>query len=90
MITTYKTQALNFSEDVNELLCKIDVKLTALARKKLDSDRFGAKVHVNIEDHELLYKYREILYSKAKGNACFRNFLIDDIISRIKQLLNRN
>lgn len=90
MITTYKAQVLSFSEDINNLLCQIDVKLTQIARKKLNSERFGAKVHINNEDYDLLYRYREILYKKASNNYCLRNFLIDDIISRIKQLLNRN
>lgn len=87
---TFKTQSLSFSDDVNELLCQIDVKLYTLARKKLNSERFGSKLTLNTEDYNLLYKYREILYDKAMNNSCLKDFLVDDIISRIKQLLNRN
>lgn len=90
MIITQKTQNLDFSSDMNELLCQIDVKLTKLARKKLNSQRFGSKLTLNTEDYHLLYKYREILYQKACGSKCLEEFIVDDIISRIKQLLNRN
>jgi hypothetical protein len=91
MIITSKTQTISFSDDVNELLCQIDVKMTKMARIKLNADRFGAKEHINTEDYNLLYKYREILEEKALNlNCCLKDFLIDDIISRIKQLLNRN
>jgi hypothetical protein len=91
MIITSKTQTISFSDDVNELLCQIDVKMVKMARTKLNADRFGAKVCINGEDYNLLYKYREILYEKAMNKTnCLKDFLIDDIISRIKQLLNRN
>jgi hypothetical protein len=75
---------------MNELLCEIDTKLAKLARKKLDSLRFGAKVHVSMEDHKLLARYRDIVYDKANNDCCLKDFLVDDIISRVKQLLNRN
>lgn len=90
MITAYKTQVLNYSNDIDDLLCQIDVKLVKMARNKFDSERFGAKTKISVEDYDLLYKYREYLYRKAKGSCCLRNILVDDLISRIKQLLNRN
>ncbi len=85
-----KTQDLNFSEDMNDLLCEIDTWLSGQAKNRLDGDRFGAKVCLNIDDFELLNKYRDILYRKAKNSFCLKDYNVDDIISRIKQLLNRN
>lgn len=91
MTVNSKTQTLNFSEDVNEILCQIDVQLVKMAKDKLMADRFGAKICMNTEDFFLINKYREILLKKALNrNNCLKDFLIDDIISRIKQLLNRN
>lgn len=91
MIITSKTQTINLSDDVNALLCQIDVKMVKIARMKLNSERFGEKVCINNGDYDLLYRYREILHEKALNqNRCLSEFLIDDIISRIKQILNRN
>lgn len=90
MITSYKTQNINLCEDVNKLLCQIDVKLGSEAQGKLDGDKYGAKVCVNMQDFKILSRYRQILYQKASNDCCLRGYLIDDIISRIKQLLNRN
>lgn len=90
MIISYKLQTLNFSDDINSLLCKIDTKLASISEKKLIATRFGAKTCINYEDYKLLTRYRKILSDKANNHCCLRDFLIDDIISRIKQLLNRN
>lgn len=90
MITTYIAQEINFSNDVSDLLCQIDSKVSGTARRKLNSERFGSKVHINKEDYKLLCKYREILYEKGTGSKCLSAFPVEDIISRIKQLLNRN
>lgn len=90
MIISHKLQTINFQADMTSLLCEIDKKLTRMARKKLDSQRFGAKACVDMEDHKLLARYRDIVYDKASNDCCLKNFLVDDIISRVKQLLNRN
>ncbi len=90
MIILNKTQSISFSEDINELLCEIDTKLSRMSENKLNSERYGACQHINMEDHRLLYKYRGILFGKAKGYCCYQNICLEDIISRIKQLLNRN
>ncbi len=90
MIISYKLQDLSFSDDINNLLCQIDVKLSKISENKLISMRFGSKVCINYEDYKLLTKYKSILISKAKHDPCLSEFLVDDIISRIKQLLNRN
>lgn len=87
---SFKTQSLDFSEDINNLICQIDVKLASVSKGKLDGDRFGAKVCINHEDFEILAMYRKILLNKAQNDCCLKGYLIDDIISRIKQLLNRN
>lgn len=90
MFLSNKTQDLNFSQDINDLLCQIDTWIAAESKRKLDSERFGAKICINMDDYELLNKYRFILHNKGKNSCCLRGYLIDDIISRIKQLINRN
>ena len=90
MIISYKTQSLNYSQDINNLLCQIDVWLARKSKDKLDSNRFGARICINYQDYKLISKYRKILMDKAGEHCCLKGFLIDDIISRIKQLLNKN
>lgn len=90
MIVSSKTQDIDFSQDVNDLLCEIDTWLASKAKRKYDSDRYGERIHINYEDYKLLSKYRDILSDKAYNDCCLEGYLIDDIISRIKQLLNRN
>lgn len=87
---SFKTQTLSFSDDINELLCNIDTKLAKLSETKLNSERYAARVCINTEDFKTLTKYRSILVFKANNHRCLQDFLIDDIIARIKQLLNRN
>ena len=90
MIISHKLQTINFSDDMNNLLCEVDKKLSRMGKQKLDSLKFGAKIHVNREDHKLLVRYRDIVLDKANNDCCLKEFLVDDIISRVKQLLNRN
>lgn len=90
MITLNKTQDLNYSEDINNLICQIDKWLSQKGKIKLDGDKYGQKVCVDIEDFKLVSKYRKILLDKAQDDCCLKGILIDDIIMRIKQLLNRN
>jgi hypothetical protein len=87
---SFKTQKISFSDDINELLCQIDVKLAKISENKLKAERYGAKLCVNMEDYKSLSKYRSILVFKANNHRCLSEFLVDDIIVRIKQLLNRN
>lgn len=87
MILSYKTQDVSFTDDVNELLCQIDVKMADMAKIKLDSARYGACDKVDEGVFFILANYRDILYMKAKNSCCLKGFLIDDIISVIKQYL---
>lgn len=90
MVTLNKTQDLNYSEDINKLICQIDKWLSQKGKIKLDGDKYGQKVCVDVEDFKLVSKYRKILLDKALNHCCLKGILIDDIITRIKQLLNRN
>jgi len=90
MIISTKTQSVNFQQDINDLLCEIDTWLANQSKRRLDSDRFGAKIKINLEDYKLVSRYRDILLDSAQNDCCVNGYLIDDIISRIKQLLNRN
>ena len=90
MIISNKTQTLDFSEDINDLLCQIDVKLASEAKGKLDAGKYGAKICVDEDAFFTLSKFREILHQKAKNSKCLCNYLIDDIISSIKSLINKN
>lgn len=89
-MTSPKLQTLNFGEDINNLLCQIDGRLASEAKGKLDSLRYGAKICVDYEKFHSLSIYKKILIKKASNSCCLSAYLIDDIISRIKQLLNKN
>jgi hypothetical protein len=90
MQISYEIQTMDLNKDIDNLLHEIDVFIADQAKLRLYNDRFGANSCINTEDFTLLCKYKNILYYKAKGSRCFRDFNLDDIISRIKQLLNRN
>jgi hypothetical protein len=87
MIISYKTQTLSFAEDVKELLCKIDTKLAKISENKLNASRYGAKIIVDLDVFYILNKYRKILYDKVNNSQCLKEYLVDDIISNIKQYL---
>lgn len=90
MTIKFKTQNLNYTEDIKDLLCQIDTWIAKQSKRKLDSGRFGTKICVSYDDYSLVNKYRGILIKKVGNHPCLNSFLIDDIITRIKQLLNRN
>jgi hypothetical protein len=90
MILAYKANTLDFNDDMNELLCNIDKKISQISMLQLNSKRYGASVCINWNDFFRLNKYRELLELKAKNNICVKDFFLDDILSRIKQILNRN
>jgi len=87
MLISYKIQTLNFTEDINELLCRIDRKISTISKTKLDSLRYGVQNCHKSQDYSILVKYRQILTAKAVGDFCLKDYLIDDIISNIKQYL---
>lgn len=90
MILTYKANTLDFTTDMNELLCSIDRKIAQMAKLQLDSKRYGATICLNWDDFFRLNKYRELLELKAFNTCCLKDFFLDDLLSRIKQILNRN
>lgn len=90
MITSHKLQTLNFCKDIEDLICQIDSTLAYQAKSKLDSLRYGTKVCVDTQDFEYLSTYRNILIKKSNNDPCFGEYPLDSIISRIKQLLNKN
>lgn len=88
MIINHKVNTLNFSDDMNTLICEIDTKLSTLSQDKLDSVRYGAKVCINWDTFDILVKYRKILLDKANNSFCLRSYPIDSMISNIKQYLS--
>jgi len=91
LLISNKTQDLALIPDTYDLICQIDTFLSQEAKLKLDSDRFGTRgCKVNMKDSQLLVKYKQILLDKVQNSYCLRDFQLDDIIHRIKQLLNRN
>lgn len=88
MILSYKTQNIDFSEDINDLLCIIDLKLSKLSEQKLNSERYGEDCKIDYNKFFILSTYRKILDNKGKNSCCLKNFLIDDIIDAIKQYLS--
>lgn len=82
-----KIQTISLEQDVNELLCQIDVKLSKISEKKLNNERYGAKSCIDYDSYYILNKYRKILEDKAFNSYCLKDYLIDDIISNVKQYL---
>lgn len=88
MIASQKTQTLDFNKDINDLLCQIDVKISEVSKKELDSKRYGSCYKANKISYFILSNYRKILLNKANNNCCLKEYLIDDIINIIKQYLS--
>lgn len=88
MVLSHKIQNLNLQDTIVDLLCEMDVYLSIQAKKKLDNDRFGASACVDIDNCKMVNRYKQILIDKANNNRCLVLFSVDDIISRIKELLN--
>lgn len=82
-----KTQTLSLVKDVNELLCKINDRLAKITKDKLNNERYGASKKINTNNFFILAQYKKILQDKAQNSCCLREYLIDDIISNIKQYL---
>ena len=87
MLISYKIQTLNFTEDINGLLCELDKRISTTSKTKLDSLRYGVQNCHKSLDYSILVKYRQILISKVSGESCLKNYLYDDIVSNIKQYL---
>lgn len=88
MIISQKTQSLCFDKDVNDLLCQIDVKLSKIAETKYNGAKYGEKVCIDEESFFVLSNYRKILIDKANNSKCLCNYLIDDIMSNIRQYIS--
>lgn len=84
---SYKLQTLNYSEDMNELLCEIDDKLSKMSQEKLNSERFGFVSKSEPKKFNILFKYRGILTKRISFNRCFKKYILDDMINFIKQYL---
>jgi len=90
MIPSQKTQTLDFAEDINNLLCQIDVKISEISKQELDSKRYGFCYKTDTVRYFILANYRKILLEKANNNCCLKSYLIDDIINVVKQYLTSN
>lgn len=87
MIISYKLNTLDFSTDIGKLICEIDQKLITFSKKKLDSLRYGAKINIDWNNYKTLVRYKDILHKKASRDECLRYYLIDDLISNVRQYL---
>lgn len=87
MVTFQKTQTLNFSEDINNLLWDIDSKISKIAKEKLDSQKFGFSPKSNKDEVFILTSYRRILNTRHSNSSCLTGINIDDIVNVIKQYL---
>lgn len=91
MVTvTHKIQDLNFSQDMLNVLQEIDNKLVKITKKKLDSIRYAGKFSSSLDDFDRLSKYRKILELKLMNVCCLKDYQLDSLVSRTKQILNRN
>jgi len=88
---TNKTQKINLNTDIRNLLCDIDIKISKVAKRKLDNTRYGVqeknpRIFDNIQK---LIRYKYILLQKM-NTSHYIEFNIEDIIARIKNLININ
>ena len=92
MRISYKTVNTCLNEEVNEIYCKIDHKISSLSKKKLDSVRYSVKPSctINYSVIKALSFYKKILSEKMENSSCLHSFKIEDIITKIKQILNTN
>ena len=87
---SFNLQTLDFTKDINDLIYQIDKKIYTLVKQQVVAIKFGSCTKMNVDDFKRLVRYKEILIQKSNNYTCLSSFSIDNIISRIKQLLNRN
>lgn len=87
MIINFKTQDVSLAEDLNDLLCQLNKRISSLAKVKLNSERFGSNEKIDEDKYFILVKYKEILILKANGSACLKDYSLDSIMSIIRQYL---
>lgn len=83
-----KIQTLNYSEDINDVLSQISNKLSLLASNKLQASKYGSRDITDMESFFILSRYQDILLRAANKSSCFCGYLVDDIISIVKQYLS--
>ena len=86
-MNSVKTQKIDLVQDMSELLCELDTRISKTSKKKLDAVRYGLKCQGDFIELISLSRYRRILVEKLNGNRCFCDYLLDDIISNIRQYL---
>ena len=91
MNINYIVNDINLSDDVKDIYCKIDKKVSEISNKKLNYFKFGTIEKQNCKtDYELLdklIKYKDILYKKINNYSCLSNYSIDSIIGNINDYL---
>lgn len=87
-MTTNKTQIVDFSYDVNQVLNQLNDKLVEIAREKMLAKKYMAKSNTSEDIFFILSRYKNILIKKANNHQCFQSYLIDDIISNIEQYIH--
>lgn len=89
MIISFRAVEADFNNDIQEIFCNIDRKISILTKRKLDSIRYDIKICVDNTIVKDLSRYKLILFDKIKSNKCLEDYSLEDIINRIKKLLNK-
>lgn len=88
MKLNYNTVKFNYSENMECLIKNIDTQLSSMAKTKLDSSRYDIKSCVNSQLFNIILRYRRILDDKIHNEKYLSEYCMEDIVSRIKQLIS--
>lgn len=72
-----------------DLLAQIDKKVSKWSLLQLNNIRFGFQSNINYDAFWDLMNYREILIHKIYCSDCFKQYDINNIVAKIRSILNQ-
>jgi hypothetical protein len=86
-IAPHLTNNYSTTEQLNDLIEKIDHKILEMAVVQYNNVRFGFVQPVDIEKYEDLLIYKKILLDKLLGCNCLTDQFLLMIVSKLKKLI---
>ena len=78
----------NKGQDYKQLFLDIDKKIYQMSKRALFNAKYGLTDKVDYDVVDKLLIYKSILVAIIKESKCFSNYKLEDIVSRVKRLLN--